>query len=529
MSGHCQLSTADQPRATRKEALRYDEETGKQYKVYDGHIDAERTSWNKILIQRSVHEVYNKMLSEAINEYNAKQIANNHPERCKTVESYMQQIDEGEKKGNASSRPQLWNSCVVQCGNMLDNEAWTVINGKKVQPMLAMLSNEVYEDFVHRFEVRYGENLVPTLAVIHNDEASSHLQMHWASFSKKSKSNKRGLSIQVKLCDALAEALDRLGVKYGRKQFDNVKQAFNNDMDNLLAETMRDHGIEWIPPNITDNNLLTDKEKRRKKRKRKSINELRKEKRLLHEYLEDGVKTGDISLENIDSINVPFKGTFFSEKAVRGLVRELCKRNELLEAYHENTKELERLLMRGASASWCPFNLGSKFVMWCIKWMVMNTQYRLFTCYSDPQAKEIGSIYQGLNFYYLGQGHGTSIRCVNPYNPKAMISDRAFRARSMYKKYAKDLGIEWQKNWNNDQCMLWENVPDDIEKQLRDYSKKMYKEAKKIEFPSKHKYAFVLGKDKSETKKLRKKFLELNKIYPYPKRDSTLQKSEEVV
>lgn len=342
LSGHCQLSTADQPRATRKEALRYDEETGKQYKVYDGHIDPERTAWNKILIQRSVREVYNKMLSEAINEYNAKQIANNHPERCKTVESYMQQIEEGEKKGNASSRPQLWNSCVVQCGNMLDNEAWTVINGQKVQPMLAMLSNEVYEDFVHRFEIRYGENLVPTLAVIHNDEASSHLQMHWASFSKKSKSNKRGLSIQVKLCDALAEALDRLGVKYGRKQFDNVKQAFNNDMDNLLAETMRDHGIEWIPPNITDNNLLTDKEKRRKKRKRKSINELRKEKRLFHEYLEDGVKTGDISLENIDSINVPFKGTFFSEKAVRGLVRELCKRNKLLEEYHENTKELER-------------------------------------------------------------------------------------------------------------------------------------------------------------------------------------------
>ena len=184
----------------------------------------------------------------------------------------------------------------------------------------------------------------------------------------------------------------------------------------------------------------------------------------------------------------------------------------------DNTKEIERLLMRGASASWCPFNLGSKFVMWCIKWMVMNTQYRLFTCYSDPQAKEVGSIYQGLNFFYLGQGHGTSIRCVNPYNPKVMISDRAFRARSMYKKYAKDLGIVWQKNWNNDQKMLWENVPDDVEQKLREYSKKMYKEAKKIEFPSKHKYAFVLGRDRRETNALRKKFLELNKTFPYPKR-----------
>lgn len=183
----------------------------------------------------------------------------------------------------------------------------------------------------------------------------------------------------------------------------------------------------------------------------------------------------------------------------------------------EDTEKLERLIARGASASWTPFNLGSKFLMWCIKYMVDNTEYRLFTCYSDPQAKELGSIYQGLNFYYLGQGSGTTTRCINPYNPEKIVSDRAFRARSFYKRYAKDLGIEWQPNWNNDQKMLWENVPADVEQQLREYSKIMYQKAEKITFPSKHKYAFVLGKDKRETKALRKKFEELNKTYPYPK------------
>ena len=183
----------------------------------------------------------------------------------------------------------------------------------------------------------------------------------------------------------------------------------------------------------------------------------------------------------------------------------------------EETKNIERLIARGASASFCPKNLGSKFLMWCIKWMVDNTQYRLFTCYSDPQAKELGSIYQALNFFYLGQKSGTNIRCVNPYNPKSLITDRAFRARSFYKRYAKDLDIAWQKNWNNDQKILWENIPDDIEKRLRDYSKEMYKKAEKIEFPPKHKYAFVLGRNKAETKALRKKFLKLNRTYPYPK------------
>ena len=183
----------------------------------------------------------------------------------------------------------------------------------------------------------------------------------------------------------------------------------------------------------------------------------------------------------------------------------------------ENTKNIERLIARGASASWCPMNLGSNFLMWCIKWMVKNTKYRLFTCYSDPQAKEKGSIYQALNFYYLGRKSGTTVRCINPYNKEKIVTDRAFRARSFYKRYAKDLHIEWQKDWNNDQKILWENIPDDIEKQLRDYSKKMYEKSEKIEFPSKHKYAFVLGKDKRETKALRKLFIENNKTYPYPK------------
>ena len=43
------------------------------------------------------------------------------------------------------------------------------------------------------------------------------------------------------------------------------------------------------------------------------------------------------------------------------------------------------------------------------------------------------------------------------------------------------------------------------------------KNTEKIEFPSKHKYAFVLGRNKTETKELRRIFLKLNKTYPYPK------------
>lgn len=205
-------------------------------------------------------------------------------------------------------------------------------------------------------------------------------------------------------------------------------------------------------------------------------------------------------------------------KGILGGVIIMGMPNSFSKLLGEKTKDIERLIARGASASWTPMNLGSKFLMWCIKWMIKNTQYRLFTCYSDLQAKENGSIYQALNFYFLGAGSGTNVRCVNPYNPNKIMTDRAFRSKSFYKRYAKDLGIEWQKNWSNKQRMLWENIPDDIEKELREYSKKMFAESEKIYFPSKYKYAFILGKDKRETKQLRNEFLNKNKVYEYPKR-----------
>ncbi len=181
----------------------------------------------------------------------------------------------------------------------------------------------------------------------------------------------------------------------------------------------------------------------------------------------------------------------------------------------EDTKELERLISRGACISWSPKNLASSFLMWCIKWMVNNTSYRMFVAYSDPTANELGTIYQACNFYYIGQKSGTSERYINPYNEK-IVSSRFFRSTTAYKLYAKELKICWQKNWDKNQIMLWENVPDDIELKLREMSKIKQKNSTLIKMPLKHKYLYILGKTKSETRKLRKLFEEKNKIYPYP-------------
>jgi len=182
----------------------------------------------------------------------------------------------------------------------------------------------------------------------------------------------------------------------------------------------------------------------------------------------------------------------------------------------EDTKNIERLISRGACISWSPKNLASAFLMWNIGWMVKNTQYRLFTAYSDPTAKEIGTIYQACNFYYLGNNSGTTTRYVNPYTGR-IVSDRFFRQRSAYRKYAKELGIEWDKSWCDNKGMLWTNVPPIIEAALRSHSKLKQSKSVSVDMPSKHKYAYVLGTTKAETKKLRKEFETRNKTPHYPK------------
>lgn len=265
--------------------------------------------------------------------------------------------------------------------------------------------------------------------------------------------------------------------------------------------------------------------------------------------LEEDLSMCNLTKEYTDQLRVPdFRFELIVDKKERVKLKQFIERHEWLgklsqytthwfAAYHkdiiagvilfnvpnsfsktlgDNTKNIERLISRGACISWSPKNLASSFLMWCIDWMVHNTQFRLFTAYSDPTAKELGTIYQACNFYYMGQSSGTNNMFVNPYTGR-MVSDRFFRQKTAYKKYAKEMGIAWGDNWNHPRGMNWHNMPKEIELKLRAASKKKLSEAKKVEMPAKHKYAYVKGQNKKETMLLRQQFETRNNTYPYPK------------
>jgi len=206
--------------------------------------------------------------------------------------------------------------------------------------------------------------------------------------------------------------------------------------------------------------------------------------------------------------------------AIPNAVSKLMGDSILIQNSEKPITAYEKLISRGACISWSPKNLASTMIMKSIKWMVKNTDFRLFTCYGDEEAKEIGQIYQACNFYYLGKNSGSRKMYFDPNSPgTGWFSDRVFRKLGKYKKYAKNLGLTWQSNWDNGKwTVLWNNMGPGVELQLRQAAKDYQAKCDEREVPPKHKYAYILGATSKETKRLRKEFTERNKLKKFPKR-----------
>ena len=184
----------------------------------------------------------------------------------------------------------------------------------------------------------------------------------------------------------------------------------------------------------------------------------------------------------------------------------------------DNTSDIEKLISRGACASWTPKNLASSLIMWSIKWMVKNTEFRLFEAYADTEAKELGTIYQACNFYYIGNNFGSTKLYFDPDNiDKGWVNSRGFRKLNFYKSYLKSIGVVWQDEWNAKTKIVWNKIPQDITELMKIYSIESINKCHSRTINHKHKYIYILGENNRETKKLRNKFESINSCYDYPK------------
>ena len=89
------------------------------------------------------------------------------------------------------------------------------------------------------------------------------------------------------------------------------------------------------------------------------------------------------------------------------------------------------LLARGAAANWCPPNANSYAIAQTLKAVEKDTSYRIILAYSDRRAGEVGTIYQALNWLFIGWGAtGTD------HVPKNLVdvTDMRFHTRGLPKE-----------------------------------------------------------------------------------------------
>jgi hypothetical protein len=170
-------------------------------------------------------------------------------------------------------------------------------------------------------------------------------------------------------------------------------------------------------------------------------------------------------------------------------------------------RDLEKLISRGATSAVGCKNLGSMLNSYALNWMVQNTEFRVFTAYSDPEARELGTIYKALNFIYLGRTFGTRLLLRDPDRiEKGWFSDREARKLSNYKRLAKKIEIKWQYEWSAEGKINWKLMPVEIEQKLRQECKSYIEKCEKRVPALKAKWLYIKGRDKRETKQLIKKF-----------------------
>ncbi len=84
----------------------------------------------------------------------------------------------------------------------------------------------------------------------------------------------------------------------------------------------------------------------------------------------------------------------------------------------KSRRELAICLERGACVHFAPKNAASYLITHAVKKAAADHGWRIFYAYADPEAGEIGTVYQACNWLYIGQGVGRTPgrtgRCCRP-------------------------------------------------------------------------------------------------------------------
>ncbi|GAG54985.1 unnamed protein product, partial [marine sediment metagenome] len=168
-------------------------------------------------------------------------------------------------------------------------------------------------------------------------------------------------------------------------------------------------------------------------------------------------------------------------------------------------------LSRGACVPWAHRHTASKLISQSLK-QIQQRDYKYVVAFSDPEAGEIGTVYQATNWHYTGRSMPSTSLYIKDRNEKILDTRDVYR-------YFRPRGIDMDVILNSDNM---EDYLDMDQKNSRVGVNKLQEVIAqrgnlilKTGVP-KHRYIFLLG-SKKDKKHMMKTLC--NKIQQYPKRD----------
>ena len=229
------------------------------------HIDPEMSQYNIVLEQADpdpflcVERVYKDNMTDALNSYNEEQIKSKHPERVRTVQSYMEDIKASYIK-DPKRNPPLVQERVIKIGNKNTMPSYTYDeNGKKILSPEAKKSIKILTAYFEIFK-KQNPNMKNCYFVIHCDESGSvHAHHGYVSFATR---YKRGLQVRNSMSAALKEQYEKQGVRWQGKtgQYNNPLTRWTAEQRQIIKELCAEQRITIIEDKSEDRDYLTDRE-----------------------------------------------------------------------------------------------------------------------------------------------------------------------------------------------------------------------------------------------------------------------------
>ena len=328
------------------------------------NVVPERTSWNRVYMQESLEQAYEKCFGQALMDYNATQ-----KRKDRRKENYLKEIE------NSGNKEKTFYENIVQIGKREDTP---VVDADGNLTEEAKVAIEILEQYAKTFQER-NPNLYLFNCVMHLDEVTPHLHIDYIPVA-------HGYKTGMETRNSFTKALQQMGFAKAVSKKENETVAWQKRERAYLTELCKEKGIEIEVLGIQRNNFSLPEYKAamrevetleqqaeeieihnrelalQAEKLAKQVAALEEKDKSNHEFLAKHdlrastlktiAKEADAETKNMKSVAVPVNHLFGGEEYVKikksdwnrimDAFNRAVSRNHLLEKYEKKISALEK-------------------------------------------------------------------------------------------------------------------------------------------------------------------------------------------